>query len=369
VWPLATALSLLLLPHRGAAAPVAYAPRTVAGVRLHVITVDLNDPRVVVSPALARGGSGCQESFSSFISRLNPAAAINGTFFSKRNFRPIGDIVIARKLAHFGGMGTAIAFANDGVDCIRLPNSRRVDWWEYQSALAAGPLLVWGGFAKPMPGGEGFGDPHVFAKAAPRSAVGITRRNKLLLVTTIRGTSLAKLAQAMRALGAVYAVNLDGGASSALWCNGRSLTSAGRRLTNVLCVYVRDRPVRTRPLRAPRGLDWRPGHRKPPVTGFRGGDRRIWVELPKQWKGEQLVRISSDQPLSPGTKIRVRLTGTILDEIEDLPAAVPVNLAADPRPKHALWIGLVDAEGKVLGCLERILRGTDLPPGVETGLD
>jgi len=363
--PLAVALLLLSLTSIGLASPVSYQPRTVAGVSLHVITVDLNDPRVVVSPALS---SGRQESFSSFVSRLGPAAAVNGTFFSKRSLRPVGDIVIGRKLAHFGGMGTALAFANDGVDCLRLPNSRRVDWWEYQSALAAGPLLVWNGFAKPMPGGEGFGDPHVFAKAAPRTAMGVTAKNKLLLVTTIKGTSLGKLARALRELGAVYAVNLDGGSSCAMWCDGRTLKGARRGLTNVLCVYVKPEPARTRPLRAPRGLDWRPGHKKPPVTGFRGGDRRIWVELPRKWEGEQLLRLSSDRPLPPGMKVRVCLTGQVLDEVEDLPAAVPINLAAFPRPKHALWIGLVDAEGKTLGCMERFLKGTDLPQGVETGL-
>lgn len=365
---LTAALSLLILSGGGAAAPVGYATCNVGGVRLHVITVDLNDPRVVVSPALAQGGPGHQESFSSFVSRLEPVAAVNGTFFSKRSFRPVGDIVIAHELAHFGGMGTALAFANDGVDCIRLPKSRRVEWGEYFAALAGGPLLVWNGFPKPMPGGEGFGDPHVFAKAAPRTAAGITRRNKLLLVTTIKGTSLGKLAKAMQALGAVYAVNLDGGASCAMWCDGRTVKSAGRDLTNVLCVYVKPEPVRTRALRAPRGLDWRAGHKRPPSTGFRGADRRIWIELPRSWEGEQSVRISSDRPLQPGTKVRVCLTGTMLDEVTELPAAVSVNLAAHPRPKHALWIALVDAEGKVLGCFERILKGTDVPPGVETGL-
>lgn len=347
---------------------MSYAPRTIAGVSLHVITVDLNDPRVVISPALARGGPGSQESFSSFLSRLRPAAAINGTYFSKRSLKPVGDIVIGRQLAHFGGMGTALAFANDGVDCLRLPNSRRVDWWEYQAALAAGPLLVWDGFAKPMPGGEGFGDPHLFAKAAPRTAMGITRKNKLLLVTTRKGTSLGKLARALRDLGAVYAINLDGGSSCAMSYHGRTIKSAGRGLTNVLCVYVKPEPVRTRPLRPPRGLDWRAGHKQPPVTGFRAGDRKIWVELPRKWEGEQLLRISSDRPLAPGLKVKVCLTDALLDELDDLPATVRVNLAAYPRPKHALWIGLVDAEGKTLGRLERILKGTDIPQGVETGL-
>jgi len=216
---------VLLLCARSASAaePVTYAHRTVAGVSLHVIDVDLNDRRIVVSPALAKKGIGQAESWSSFISRLQPVAAVNGTFFGKRNLRPVGDIVIDGKLAYFGGMGTAAAFTNDGVDFIRLPKSRHVDWSEHRYALGSGPLLVWDGFAKPMPGGEGFGDPAVFARAAPRTAAGVTKGNHLLLVTTSRGTSLGRLARALRDLGAVYAVNLDGGGSCGMYHKGRTI--------------------------------------------------------------------------------------------------------------------------------------------------
>jgi hypothetical protein len=283
---------------------------------------------------------------------------VNGTFFSKRSLRPIGDIVIGRRLVYYGGMGTALGFTPEGgVDAIRLPHSRRVDWWGYQSALAAGPLLVWNGFAKPWPGGEGFGDPHVFARAAPRTAMGITRDNKLLLVTTIAGTSLGALARALRDLGAVYAVNLDGGSSTAMWYQGRTVRSARRRLTNVLCVYVKpDAPARP-PLRAPRGLDWRPGRKRPATIGFRVQGHRVWAELPARWEGEQVVRLGSDKPLPPDWKVMLCLNRKTVQETQELPADVTVNLDATPRPKHLLWVGVLDGEGKVLGSQQRILRG------------
>lgn len=134
LWLIAAAASLT------EAAPVAWARREAAGVGLFLVDVDLNDPQVVVSPALAWGRAGRVESFASFLRRLRPAAAINGTYFSRRNLRPVGDVVIQGRLAHFGGLGTALAFAADGVDVIRLPKSRRVDWSDHRAALAAGPL-------------------------------------------------------------------------------------------------------------------------------------------------------------------------------------------------------------------------------------
>jgi len=322
-----------------------------------VITVDLNDRRVVVSPSLAIGGVGKAESFASAVKRLRPKAAVNGTFFSKRNLRPVGDIVVGGRLAHFGGMGTALAFAADGVDFIRLPKSRRVDWTGYQGALAAGPLLVWDGFAKPAPGGEGFGDPHVFARAAPRTAVGVTKNNRLLLVTTVRGSSLGRLAQAMRDLGAVYAVNLDGGSSAAMWYDGRMIRSPRRQLTNLLCVYVKPAPVRSKPARLPRGLDWRAGHQKQPpapVIGFRAAGARVWAELPRQWRQEQTIQIRSDSPLPEGHTVSVQLDKRSICVLGALPAEVKVRIEGTPRPKHKLWIGLLNAEGKAVGSAHRI---------------
>ena len=85
---LAVACLLLVLgPARSE--PVCYTVREVAGLRLHVITADIQrSARVHVDPAVAQRGCGTSESFSSFVSRLRPVAAVNGTFFSKRDLRP-----------------------------------------------------------------------------------------------------------------------------------------------------------------------------------------------------------------------------------------------------------------------------------------
>lgn len=354
-------LALLLVgspaaPLSGAADPVSYSRRAIAGAELHVIDVDLNDRRVVVSPALASSGIGRSEQFASFVQRLRPAAAINGTFFSKRSLRPVADIVVNGKLVYFGGMGTAFAVAADGVDFIRLPKSRRVDWSEHRAAVAGGPLLVWEGFAKPVPGGEGFGDPHVFARAAPRTAIGITQANHLLLVTTAKGCSLGKLAKALQAMGAVYAFNLDGGASAAMWCRGRTIARPKRPLTNVLCVYVKPAAVSTSKLRSPRGLDWRGGHTARPVVGFAAADLRLRVKLPRRWAGEQSLGIVADKPLPPGWAVSVKLDGESVGLATSLPAELPLDLSGLSGTKHLLWVGVLDDQGKIVGRVDRFFK-------------
>jgi len=49
------------------------------------ITIDLSDPRVLVSPVIAKGGIGHTEKLSSMVERTDAVAAINGTFFDAYN--------------------------------------------------------------------------------------------------------------------------------------------------------------------------------------------------------------------------------------------------------------------------------------------
>jgi Phosphodiester glycosidase len=98
--------------------------------------------------------------------------------------------------------------------------------------LQAGPLLVRGG--APVRGDvEGFSvgagqfDSDITAGRHPRAAVGVTRRGEVLAVACDgraddeAGLSMGELAEAMAALGAVQAMNLDGGGSTSLVCGGR----------------------------------------------------------------------------------------------------------------------------------------------------
>jgi hypothetical protein len=110
-------------------------------------------------------------------------------------------------------------------------------WQDVQEAVGAGPNLVTDGEVKYNPESEGFSSPKILSLGGLRSAIGVSRDGKVLLVTA-SGPTVAQLAQVMLKLGAVHAMNLDGGASSGLYCNGNMLTTPGRELSNAL-VFVK----------------------------------------------------------------------------------------------------------------------------------
>lgn len=216
---------------------VSYAKRIALGVPVHVVTVNLNSPHVRISPALARHGIGSAEGFGSMLSRLQPAAAITGTFFCVKSLLPVGDIVIDTNRIVKGSVGTGLCFGPDNrVDVINLGDPRSVEWLGYTSVICSGPRLLTNGVVTLSPKTEGFYDRALFRKAR-RSAIGVTPANKLLMVTVNRPIYLSKLAQIMKHLGAVDAVNLDGGTSTALYFKGRVPSHPGRNLTNLIVVY------------------------------------------------------------------------------------------------------------------------------------
>lgn len=216
---------------------VAYTKHWLQGIPVHAVTVNLNSPNVRISPAIARYGVGSSEGFGSMLSRLQPAAAITGTYFCVRSLRPVGDIVVDGKLVNTGSVGTGLCLTPGNALYFRpMKYARATGWAGYSSVVCAGPRLVRNGIACVNPWSEGFRDGALYRRAA-RSAVGVTKHNKLLMVTVNRPVYLSRLAKIMRDLGAVDAINLDGGASTALYCKGRVPSHPSRRLTNLIVVY------------------------------------------------------------------------------------------------------------------------------------
>jgi hypothetical protein len=103
---------------------------------------------------------------------------------------------------------------------------------------------------------EGFTDPELGRDAIgsqvanSRSAIGITKENEILLVMIAQsqpksGVTLAELATLMKSLGAERAMNLDGGSSSAMVYDGKSMSGtvgedgkAGERAVKSAIVVV-----------------------------------------------------------------------------------------------------------------------------------
>lgn len=235
--------ALLLLSFGGATAKnssVVYQRRVILGLPVNVITVNLNDPEVKVTAAIARGGLGTSEPFQSLINRVHPAAAITGAFFDTRSLLPVGNLIIAGEQVNHGAIGTGVAFTADNkVAFVPLRNSRQTDWSPYECVMCAGPWLVKSGIRTVRPWAEGYTDRSLYARR-PRAAIGFTAHHKMLLVTIPRPVHYTHVSKVMKALGAVNALGLDGGSSTALSIRGRIISKPSRRLTNVLLVY--DKP-------------------------------------------------------------------------------------------------------------------------------
>ena len=110
-------------------------------------------------------------------------------------------------------------------------------WQNVREAVGCGPMLVRDGQICLDPTSEGFSSAKILTASGQRSAVGITSDRKLLLVTC--GGTVRQLASVMKALGCRDAMNLDGGASSCLYANGKYLTSPGRNISNALLVVAK----------------------------------------------------------------------------------------------------------------------------------
>ena len=99
--------------------------------------------------------------------------------------------------------------------------------WKMETAIGGGPVLVQDGQIKitndeeRMFMGKAIHDKH------PRTAMGYTTDNKLIILVVegrnpqASGASLIQLAQILKDLGCVEALNLDGGGSSCLLINGK----------------------------------------------------------------------------------------------------------------------------------------------------
>lgn len=225
------------IPAADDARSVAYDTRVVLGVPVHTVTVNLNDPHIKVSVATATGFPRARESFGDFVGRVAPTAAVTGTYFSNSSFYPVGDIVVDGRPRIRGRVGTTMGITPyNEVRFAPAPRGRYADWSAYETVLGAGPRLLLDGEVAVDAGREGFRDPHVLGRA-PRTAVGVTGHNKLLLVAVLRAVTLTELAKTMRAMGCVQAMNLDGGSSSAMYFDGKAMVWPQRPLVNLLVVH------------------------------------------------------------------------------------------------------------------------------------
>ena len=130
------------------------------------------------------------------------------------------------------------------------------DWNSVEQAVGGGPWLVKDGKEFVDWAHEGFKTTFACFRH-PRTAVGATADGKLLIVTVdgrqpvSRGATLSELASLMKRFGAVNAINLDGGGSTAMSVAGMVVNSPSggpeRPVANALLVYAQRPPAEELP--------------------------------------------------------------------------------------------------------------------------
>ncbi|QHV00372.1 hypothetical protein BWK47_09710 [Synechocystis sp. CACIAM 05] len=116
----------------------------------------------------------------------------------------------------------------------------------FPNGMGAGPLLIDQGRVVLNATGEGFSSAFQQQRAS-RSAIAVDRNGNIILVASHNrvgeaGASLGEFAQILQQLGAVNALNLDGGSSTSLALGGQLLDRSpvtAARVSNAIGVFVR----------------------------------------------------------------------------------------------------------------------------------
>ncbi|NDJ16128.1 phosphodiester glycosidase family protein [Myxacorys almedinensis A] len=248
--------TVLARPAEGTARPVTLEQRKIAGIPIHLINIDLADPKTFISVGLANQATQANsarfskgdEKFNAMVKRYKAAVTANGTFFSMdAQKRVMGNLVSGGRFLKYSpweNYGTTLGLRpGNRPEMITARAEGQPKWEQHWFSLTAGPRLLKQGEVSINPKQEGFTDPAVMG-VATRSAIGFPEHGKrLLLVTFHKPVSLQKEAAIMRSLGCYEAMNLDGGTSVALAKGDRVLHPAGRDLTNVITIYDAHHPA------------------------------------------------------------------------------------------------------------------------------
>lgn len=199
---------------------------------------DLNDAKLSINMVeidLDTGGLGYKIAYtqnglirtSDFAREYDALAAVNGSFFDtgaggsvvflKADGNVISEGAVNRNpYTENGGIG----WGNGGNPEIMAKPDNGWQSADLNNILSSGPLLIHSNEIRE------FNNDPFNQNRHPRTAVAITKNNRLLLVTVdgrsfqSYGMTIPELAQFLKDLGAVDALNLDGGGSTSMWIKG-----------------------------------------------------------------------------------------------------------------------------------------------------
>ncbi|GHG08856.1 hypothetical protein GCM10017783_21810 [Deinococcus piscis] len=223
------------LPPQPVAPPVSLHSRTLLGVPVRMVRVDLRHPGVLVSPVLPQGSRGAR--VGTLARQSGADALINGSYFHPQTYAPAGDLVRSGQLISWGRIPAALAITPDNRAVITggSGTTSAQAWRGMETVIASGPRILVGGQIR-QSYDAAFRDPAVFGRAA-RSAVGLSGNRDLFLVSTQAKLTPAEMAKVMRQLGAQNALLLDGGSSAGLAWGNRAVIESVRSVAFGIGVY------------------------------------------------------------------------------------------------------------------------------------
>lgn len=251
--------------HEAAATYDAHVARTVTvgttRYRVDYVRVDLANPRLEVRSVAATTKSSCYQQscvvkpLRSYLSSTSGIAAINGTYFCPADYTTCGaagnfywtvyndrnNIVINQSQNRFnrGALFTIDTkkqwhFYRDTQTFPGVAALRAVDGAELTGAISNGPALIDQGRYIVKTSEL---DTKQRTVKSNRSGLGI--KGNVLYLVVARGATVQDLGKIMQALKMDYAMNLDGGGSSALWYRGSYKVGPGRNIPNALVVRTK----------------------------------------------------------------------------------------------------------------------------------
>lgn len=211
------------------------------GVKYNAVSIDLNSDQYEIGVSTGYDGTMESEPFADQIKRNNAIIASNGNFFSsytEQGTRKYYGTVVKKGVYDNEGSLGSIGFNSDNKAIFfEFIEKQRPDFLkekDIQWAVSGEPIIVKDG--QNVTGQFKTTRNDLDGKAA-RTAMGYTADNKLLIITSRRAT-IREMGDILLKLGAVNGVNLDGGASSALYYRGETPTPAGRNLNVVF--YIKE---------------------------------------------------------------------------------------------------------------------------------
>ncbi|ATP39042.1 copper amine oxidase [Solibacillus sp. R5-41] len=209
---------------------------------VNVVSVNLLAPNTSLHVELANNKLGSVGKLASIAKANQAVVAINGNYFdayTNNSYRTVynGLVMNGERVKVFDPKFSVFYYSKDGEAGI-LPGSQFMELFQQgniQEALQIGPRLVTNGVVTLNPQAEGFNSHKILSSPGARSAIGILKDRQIIFVTT-SGATIQQLASIMKQLGAVDAMNFDGGASSGLFVNGKYLTTPGRDIAVMLMV-------------------------------------------------------------------------------------------------------------------------------------